>query len=109
MIIPLEGMAAAGDGGADVGIGELEGLCRGCTEQLFEQIRTAGEIQLFSHHAERVFGCDEVNAANPIIGLQGAQQFAAEDGTRGAGHCDGQLNCIHCWLLCRLYSPKTRR
>jgi hypothetical protein len=48
-------MAAAGDGSAYIGVGVLRGLCRGFVEQLFDQIRAAGEVEFFGKDSEGVF------------------------------------------------------
>ena len=82
-------MAAAGDGSADIGVGELDYFLRRGAEELFEQIGAAGDAEFFGENAEGVFGGDEVAAGYAVIGFEGAQGLAREDCAGGAGDGEG--------------------
>ena len=72
-------MAAAGDGSADVGVGELYGLGGGCGEQFFDEIVAAGDAEFFGEDAEGVFRGDEMDARDAVVGFQRAECLAGED------------------------------
>ncbi len=89
------GMAAAGDGGADVEVGVQNGLYGRGAEELFEQVGAAGEAEFFGEDAERVLRGYEVDASDAGVGFEGAEEFAAEDCSGCAGDGNGDLHLIH--------------
>jgi hypothetical protein len=82
-------VAAAGDGGAYVGVCMLNDFCRLCAEEFFEEIGAAGDAELFSEDAKRVFAGDEVDVGDAGIGLESAEGFAREDRAGCAGDGEG--------------------
>ena len=86
------GIAAAGDGGADVGFGVLMdfGVWAGCAEELFDQAVAAAELQFFGEDAQGGFRGDEVDVGDAGVGIEGAQHFGGEDGAAGAGDGKGK-------------------
>ena len=68
------GVAAAGDGGSDVVFGVLRNFRGGLTEKFFCEIGAARDAQLFGEDAEGVFRGDEMDAGDPVVGVEGAKQ-----------------------------------
>lgn len=67
------GVAAAGNGRADIGVGVLDGFGWRCPEELFEEIGAAGDAELFGEDAEGVFAGDEVDAGDAVVGFECAE------------------------------------
>lgn len=82
-------MTAAGNRRADVGIGVLDDLFGRRAEQLFEQIRPAGDAEFLRKHAQRTLRCDKMDALDALVGFERAEQFAPEDDAGGSGDGDG--------------------
>jgi hypothetical protein len=82
-------MAAAGDGRADVGVGELRGFGGRGAEELLEQVGSAGDTEFLGKDAERVFGSNKVDAGDAVVGFEGAECFAGEDCAGSAGDGEG--------------------
>ena len=85
------GVAAAGDGGSDVVFGVLRNFRGGLTEKFFCEIGAARDAQLFGEDAEGVFRGDEMDAGDPVVGVEGAKQHLAEDDAAGSGKRYGEV------------------
>src|SRR5215467_5812250 len=60
-------------------------------KDLREEIRAALYVEFLSHNPQGTVGGDEVNRLNPFFTLDGEQEVAKENGSAGAGGCDGQI------------------
>jgi hypothetical protein len=85
----IGGVAAAGNGSADVGVGELDYFLRRGAEELFEQIGAAGDAEFFGEDAERVFRGDKVDTGDAGVGFEGAECLAGEACAGSAGDGEG--------------------
>jgi hypothetical protein len=82
-------MTAAGDGSADIGVGELNDFLRRCAEQFFQEIGAARNTEFLGEDAERVFGGDKMDAGDAGVGVESAECFAGQDGAGCAGDGEG--------------------
>jgi hypothetical protein len=85
----IGGVAAAGDGSADVSVEKLHGFGRRGAEELLEQIGAAGDAELLGKDAERVFRGDKVDAGDSVVGFEGAKRLAGQDCAGCAGDGEG--------------------
>lgn len=73
-------MAAAGDGCAYVFVGVLDGFLWLGAEEFFREAVAAGDIEFFGEDAEGVFTGDEMDAGDAVVGFEGTEHGAGEDG-----------------------------
>ena len=85
------GVRAAGNVGANIGVGLKFDLGGFGTEDLFDQIVAAADFELLGHNTQGAVGCDEVDVTDPVIALGGEQKFAEEHCAAGAGGGHGQV------------------
>ena len=85
-----DGRAAAGDGGADVGLGVLGdfGGAWSAPRSFSDEAVASAELHLFGEDAQGGFAGDEVDVGDAGVGVEGAEHLGGEDGAAGAG--DGQ-------------------
>ncbi len=79
------GIGAAGDGCADVFVGELPDFCRGAAEELFNERVAAVDGGLLCKHAESAGGDDEIDVGDTVVGFKGEEHFAGEECPAGSG------------------------
>ena len=82
-------MAAAGDGSADVGVSVLDYFPGRRVDELFQQIRSAGDAEFLGQDAERVFRGDKVDTGDAEVGFEGAECLAGEACAGSAGDGEG--------------------
>jgi hypothetical protein len=82
-------MAAAGNGCADVGVGELNDFLRRCAEQFFQEIGAARNAEFLGENAERIFRSDKVNPGDTFVGVESAECLTGEDCAGCAGDGEG--------------------
>ncbi len=82
-------MAAAGDGSADVGVGELDYFVGFGGKQFLDKIIAAGDAEFLGENAERILRGDKVDARNAGVGFEGAECLASEDGAGRSGDGEG--------------------
>ena len=86
------GVAAAGDVGADVGVGVLLEPRAGGTDKLFCEVVTAAQIEFFGEYPECAFGGYEVDFFYSCILCEGAEDFGGVDGATSSGY--GQRDVV---------------
>ena len=74
----ISGVRAAGNVGANIGVGLKFNLGGFGTEDLFDQIIATADFELLGHNTQGAVGCDEVDVTDPVIALGGEQKFAQE-------------------------------
>lgn len=79
------GVAAAGDVGADVGLGMLLDFFAGCAEEFFDEAVASAELEFFGEDAEGVVGDDEVDFGYARVGGEGAEHLGGVDASAGSG------------------------
>jgi len=84
-------MAAAGDGSADVGVGELNYFPGFGGKQFLEKIFAAGDAEFLRENAERILGGHEVDAGDAGVSFEGAKCLAGEDDAGCAGDGEGDF------------------
>ena len=87
----VAGIGAAGNVGADVGVGLQVDFFGGLAEQLLREVRAALEFKFFGHDADCAVRCDEVGGSDAGILFDYAQEFAEEQRATGSGGGDGQI------------------
>lgn len=82
---------AAGDVGANIGVGlrlDLSGLL---AEQLFDEVVAAAKFEFLGHDAKGAVGRNEVNGLDTVVQFDCAQEMAKEDCSAASGRGDGQI------------------
>jgi hypothetical protein len=85
------GVRAAGDIGADIGVGLRVDLFRVRAQQLADEVGAAGEFEFFGHDAEGAVGGNEVDGADAGVLFGGAEEFAQEESAASAGSGYGEV------------------
>lgn len=85
------GIAAAGDGCADVVFCVLGDFRGGVAEEFFGEVVAAAEAQFFCEDAEGAFCGDEVDAGDAGVGIEKPQEGLSEDGAAGSGESQGEV------------------
>ena len=87
----VAGVRAAGDGSADVFVGELGDLGGALAEQLFHKGVAAVDGGLFRQDAEGAGRDDEVDVGDAGVGVEGAEHFAGEEDAAGPGDGEAEI------------------
>ena len=94
----VDGVGAAGDGGADVFIGEQSDIGSRVAEELFGEIVASADAGLFGKDAEGAGRGDEIDAGDAGVGLELAEGFYGDQRAAGAGDRKGDGDCSWCGL-----------
>jgi hypothetical protein len=85
-------VGAAGNVGADIGVGLLLNFAGGAApEELSDEVVAAAEAKLFSHDAQRAVGGNEVDGFSALIAVHSEHELTEKDCAAGAGGRDGQV------------------
>ena len=85
-------IGAAGDVGADIGVGLLLDFAGGtASKNLADEIVAAGDFEFFRHDAQRAVGGDEVDGFDAVVAVHGEQELAQKDCAAGASGRNGQV------------------
>ena len=103
----VAGVGTAGDGSADVFVGELRDLGGALAEQLFHKGVAAADGGLLREDAESAGADDEVDAGDTGVCVEGAKHFAGEEDAAGPGDGEGEIFFVAgCKLHLRRLSRK---